>query len=143
VRFLGFQNQSAMPVCYAAADALALPSAHETWGLVVNEAMACGLPAVVSDTVGAAPDLVATTGRIVPAGDVGRLTEALVALHDRVRAAPDAAAAAVDARIGQYTCDRAVMGTLRALAATAGLPARPGAAHDRRAAAPDSHVHHA
>ena len=58
VRLAGFLNQSEMPGAYAAADALALPSAHETWGLVVNEAMACGLSVAVSDAVGCAPDLV-------------------------------------------------------------------------------------
>lgn len=59
VSFAGFVNQSGMPSAYAVADALVLPSDHgETWGLVVNEAMACGLPAIVSDQVGCAEDLV-------------------------------------------------------------------------------------
>lgn len=43
---------------YAAADCLVLPSREETWGLVINEAIAGGLPVVVSDRVGALPDLV-------------------------------------------------------------------------------------
>ncbi len=55
---LGFLNQSEMPAAYAAADVLALPSdARETWGLVCNEALACGTPIVISDQVGCAPDL--------------------------------------------------------------------------------------
>lgn len=59
VSFTGFLNQSEMPSAYAAADCLLLPSDYgETWGLVVNEAMACGLPAIVSDRVGCGPDLV-------------------------------------------------------------------------------------
>jgi glycosyltransferase involved in cell wall biosynthesis len=57
--FAGFLNQSEIPTAYAAADVLILPSDYrETWGLVVNEAMACGLPAIVSDSCGCAPDLV-------------------------------------------------------------------------------------
>lgn len=56
--FAGFLNQSQVPEAYAVADMLVLPSDHgETWGLVVNEAMASGIPAVVSDQVGCAVDL--------------------------------------------------------------------------------------
>ncbi len=69
MNFLGFVNQSRLPEVYAAAHVLALPSgAEETWGLVVNEAMACGIPAVVSDAVGCGPDLVepGVTGEVVP-----------------------------------------------------------------------------
>lgn len=78
VRFLGFVNQSKLPEVYRAADVLVLPSEHEPWGLVVNEAMVCGLPVVVSDRVGAGLDLVSpgTTGAVYPVGEV----EALVAV---------------------------------------------------------------
>jgi glycosyltransferase involved in cell wall biosynthesis len=77
--FHGFVNQTALPAVYAAADAIVLPSRWETWGLVVNEAMACGLPAVVSDTVGCAPDLVeaGTTGAVFAPGDVAGLAQAI------------------------------------------------------------------
>ncbi|MBI3866297.1 MAG: glycosyltransferase family 4 protein, partial [Planctomycetia bacterium] len=51
--FAGFINQSRLPEAYVASDCLVLPSDDgETWGLVVNEAMACGVPAVVSDRAG-------------------------------------------------------------------------------------------
>lgn len=79
-RFLGFVNQSRLPAVYAAADVIVLPSvARETWGLVVNEAMACGVPAVVSDAVGCGPDLVeaGVTGAIAPLGDVPALADAI------------------------------------------------------------------
>src|SRR5207245_7076169 len=64
---------------YAAADCLVLPSASETWGLVVNEALATGLPCVVSSGVGCAPDLIrsARVGRVYPVGDVGALAAAI------------------------------------------------------------------
>src|SRR5262249_45358029 len=57
--FVGFLNQSEMSRAYVAADCLVLPSdAKETWGLVVNEAMASGLPCIVSDACGCREDLV-------------------------------------------------------------------------------------
>lgn len=60
IHFLPFQNQSKMPAVYRLADLLALPSQGpgETWGLVVNEAMACGRAVLVSNKAGCAPDLV-------------------------------------------------------------------------------------
>jgi 1,2-diacylglycerol 3-alpha-glucosyltransferase len=47
----------ALPDMYAAATCFILPSSFEPWGLVVNEAMAAGLPIILSDAVGALPDL--------------------------------------------------------------------------------------
>lgn len=82
VRFVGFRNQSELPALFAASDVFVLPAADEPWGLVVNEAMAAGLPTVVSDDVGCAPDLVEGkgTGIVFPVGDIGRLAEALAEL---------------------------------------------------------------
>jgi glycosyltransferase involved in cell wall biosynthesis len=79
VRFLGFVNQSALPEVYTASDLLVLPSEFEPWGLVVNEAMVCGVPAVVSDQVGARLDLIApgTTGEIFPTGNHDALAAVL------------------------------------------------------------------
>ena len=60
VHFMDFHNQSAMPAIYEACDLFCLPSKGpgETWGLAVNEAMACGKAILVSDKVGCAIDLV-------------------------------------------------------------------------------------
>jgi glycosyltransferase involved in cell wall biosynthesis len=59
VIFPGFQNQTRLSRYYHAADLLILPSREdETWGLVINEALHHGLPCVVSDAVGCAPDLI-------------------------------------------------------------------------------------
>lgn len=79
VRFLGFVNQTELPGVYAAADALVLTSGHEAFGLVVNEAFACGTPAVVTDACGAADDLIVEgeTGCVVDVGDVGTLARRL------------------------------------------------------------------
>lgn len=58
IHFIDFQNQSAMPGIYQACDLFCLPSKSETWGLAVNESMACGKAVLVSDQVGCAVDLV-------------------------------------------------------------------------------------
>lgn len=58
IHFLDFKNQSYMPTLYQAADLYCLPSLSETWGLAVNEAMACDRAVLVSDMVGCAVDLV-------------------------------------------------------------------------------------
>jgi glycosyltransferase involved in cell wall biosynthesis len=67
---------------YVAADVFALLSSHEPWGVVVNEAAACGLPLVLSERVGAARDLLrdGENGFLVPAGDVDAAADALTRL---------------------------------------------------------------
>ena len=116
--FAGFLNQSQIVRAYAASDCLVLPSdAGETWGLVVNEAMACGLPAIVSDQVGCAVDLVRPeeTGAIYPCRDVGRLA----ACMKEATKAPEQWAEygkAAKARIESgYAFERVVLGVLAAL----------------------------
>jgi glycosyltransferase involved in cell wall biosynthesis len=87
--FTGFFNQSELGRAYALADCLVLPSDYgETWGLVVNEAMATGLPCVVSDAVGCAPDLIipGRTGYTYPLGRVDALSTALDSLRAQLRA---------------------------------------------------------
>jgi len=83
---LGFLNQREMGEGYAAADALVLPSRRgqgETWGLVVNEAMQWGMPALVSDGVGCREDLVRTgeTGWIFPDNSSEKLANCLESLQ--------------------------------------------------------------
>lgn len=88
VHFLGFQNQSHMPVVYRLGDLFVLPSRTvDTWGLGVNEAMACGRPVVVSSQVGCAPDLVKSdNGAIVRPNDPIALRDTLnTLLNDRER----------------------------------------------------------
>jgi glycosyltransferase involved in cell wall biosynthesis len=78
VRISGFVNQSEIPAWYAASDCLVLPSdSQETWGLVVNEGMAAGLPVIVSDAVGCSPDLVeeGANGFTYPFADVRALAD--------------------------------------------------------------------
>jgi glycosyltransferase involved in cell wall biosynthesis len=83
VTISGFVNQRELPDWYAAADALVLPSdSRETWGLVVNEAMAAGLPVVVSDAAGCSVDLVreGENGFTYASGDVTALAERLASI---------------------------------------------------------------
>ena len=77
-RVLPFHNQSLMPVVYRLGDVFILPSAFgETWGLAVNEALACGRPVVVSDRVGCASDVIASTcGSVVPYDDIAGMVRA-------------------------------------------------------------------
>jgi glycosyltransferase involved in cell wall biosynthesis len=79
VRFPGFRNQSELPALYDLCDVFVLPSRFEPWGLVVNEVMNAGRPVIVSDRVGAAPDLVedGANGFIYPSGDVAALASRL------------------------------------------------------------------
>jgi glycosyltransferase involved in cell wall biosynthesis len=58
IRFLGLRSERELPALYAHADYLVLPSNSEPWGLVVNEAMACALPAIVSNRCGCADELI-------------------------------------------------------------------------------------
>jgi len=60
IHFIGFQNQKTMPVVYRLGDVFVLPSAGpaETWGLAINEAMACGRPVIASSKCGGAVDLI-------------------------------------------------------------------------------------
>jgi glycosyltransferase involved in cell wall biosynthesis len=80
VTFTGFLNQSEISQAYVAADCLVLPSDEgETWGLVVNEALACGLPAIVSDRCGCAEDLALPLGEeyVYQCGDIMELASRL------------------------------------------------------------------
>ena len=88
--FVGFLNQTEISRAYVAADCLALPSDHgETWGLVVNEALASGTPAVASTSCGCTEDLVpaALGKRTFATGDVHDLAEALLAVYNTDRSA--------------------------------------------------------
>jgi glycosyltransferase involved in cell wall biosynthesis len=86
LKLVGFLNQTELGEAYAIADCLVLPSDYpETWGLVVNEALATGLPCVVSDAVGCAPDMIhdGESGYVYPLGNVEALAAALAKVRWR------------------------------------------------------------
>lgn len=86
--FAGFVNQSRLPQLYRLADLLVLPSERETWGLVVNEAIAAGVPVLVSDAVGCADELAipGLTGGRFPVGDCRAMAVAMREILARGRA---------------------------------------------------------
>jgi glycosyltransferase involved in cell wall biosynthesis len=126
VTFAGFLNQSEITRAYVAADALVLPSDYgETWGLVVNEAMATGAPAIVSDRVGCANDLVVdgVTGAVVPFADPATIAERLALWARRPEIARTLGAAARRHVHSEYTINRASAGLKQATAL--GMRMRP------------------
>ena len=112
----GFVNQSQLGAYFLAADALVMPSLHETWGLVVNEAMHFGMPVVVSDRVGSAADLVrpGETGLIYPAGNVSALARCLEVLSAESDGARRMGRAARD-HVEKYTIAASARGIWTAL----------------------------
>lgn len=131
VHFAGFLNRAEISKAYLAADIFTLPSGdHETWGLVVNEAMNFSLPVVVTDTVGCAGDLVrhGENGFIVssknPSELAGRIGE--LARSSGLREKFGAASRQI---VGRWTYDEAASGALAAIRAAVG-PERWGASHD-------------
>jgi 1,2-diacylglycerol 3-alpha-glucosyltransferase len=90
VRFAGFAHREQLATYYALAEMLILPTYTDTWGLVVNEAMACGLPVVVSRVAGCATDLVREdwNGLAVPPRNVSSLAAAM----ERLASQPDLSA---------------------------------------------------
>ena len=82
VHFIGFTNPVDLPTYYYLADALVLPSIRETWGMVINEAMASGLPIIISDACGAAHEAVIheENGYVFPSGNTDALSAFIVKL---------------------------------------------------------------
>jgi glycosyltransferase involved in cell wall biosynthesis len=116
VRFLGFVNQTQLPAVYTSADLLVLPSVYDAFGVVVNEAMLCGCPVVVSDRVGAGRDLVAPVAPqfIFPCGNIDALAAILKdALADRTRLQSIARASV--AHIQTWSPERNIAATVDAI----------------------------
>ena len=128
LHLLGFRNQTEMPAAYVAADTLMLPSdGDETWGLVANEAIACGRPVVVSSACGCAPDLAVDgkAGRVAPLGDIGAFAAAIGAIISQPPSIAD-----IRMRADAHSLARAVDGILAgAEAVRRGRPRSRAALH--------------
>jgi glycosyltransferase involved in cell wall biosynthesis len=118
----GFLNQTQISRAYAAADLFVLPSGfHETWGIVVNEAMNFSLPVIVTDRVGCARDLVQVgrNGFVVSAQDPAPLAEAIAQLVIRPTLRRQFGAASRDI-VQDWNYDRAAAGVIAATARAVG-----------------------
>jgi glycosyltransferase involved in cell wall biosynthesis len=129
ISFAGFLNQSQIVRAYASGDVLVLPSDGETWGMVVNEAMACRLPCLVSDRVGCHPDLVfpGETGVVFSHRNVPALTASIVNLARNPSQIAVMGETAFN-RSRKFCVQTAVDGVIQALAVTVG-PGEPICTH--------------
>jgi len=118
IHFAGFRNQSELPAFYKASNALILPSdARETWGLVVNEAAACGIPALVSEAAGCVPDLIepGRTGYTYPAGDIEALARLMRTLEAMCQYTSTTIRRALAKKMACYSIQKATDGLEHAL----------------------------
>src|SRR5690606_4192967 len=120
VHFYGFRQIDQNPIFYALATAFILPSTTEEWGLVINEAMASGLPVIASNRLGCAEDLVADgiNGYTFNPDSEEELADALEKIADPETASNFGKNSL--ARIQHWGCDRFATGALKAAAAAAG-----------------------
>lgn len=82
IRFPGFVHREELPEFYSLTDALVFPTHSDTWGLVLNEAMSCGLPVISTNVAGGVADLVQDgwNGFVVQPGDASQLAGAMTRL---------------------------------------------------------------
>jgi len=118
--FAGFVPKEDLPPYYALAEALVFPTHSDTWGFVVNEAMACGCPVIASEVAGCVPDLVedGITGKIVPPHDAPKLASNMeyLAVHEDVRSRMSTQATQ---RIAAYSPEACAEGIAKAVLACA------------------------
>ena len=108
IEVVGFQAPGDLPQLFARADVFVLPSRHDGWGVVINQAIGAGLPIISTDAVGAAHDLVepGRNGLLVQSGQVAPLTAAMRQLAEdgpsrrKMAAASAAIAESLDPKIG-------------------------------------------
>jgi glycosyltransferase involved in cell wall biosynthesis len=124
VSFLGAKNITEIAELFVESTASVLPSHSEPWGLVVNESLSYGCPAVVSNVCGCVPDLVVdgVTGYSFEVGDIEALSRAMLSTielaADRVAVAKQCLAV-----ISEYTPNHAASQILDGCARIVGDPA--------------------
>jgi glycosyltransferase involved in cell wall biosynthesis len=124
VCFPGFAQREDLAGLYALAECLVLPTHSDPWGLVVNEAMACGLPIIVTSVAGCAADLVEDgwNGFVAPPRDSEKLSVAINALVRQPGLRQRMSAHSLE-RIRSYSPEACAEG-LAAAAISAGMGAR-------------------
>lgn len=80
VHFASFVQRDDLASYYALAECLVMPTHSDPWGLVVNEAMACGLPVICTNVAGCAADLIAENGILIEPGNPQQLRNAMLAM---------------------------------------------------------------
>jgi glycosyltransferase involved in cell wall biosynthesis len=118
VTFTGFLNQMELPEAYVVGDCIVLPSDFgETWGLVVNEAMVCGIPAIVSNRVGCGPDLIieGATGYTYSFGNIRTLAYNMMKMASNPDKQKEMGVRAQKWVLKNYSVEKAVDGTLKAI----------------------------
>lgn len=115
VQFPGFVHREDLPKFYAFAEALVFPTYTDPWGLVVNEAMSCGLPVIATNVAGCVPDLVQHewNGLTVPSRDPASLAAAMARLVND-RALQKTMSARSRERIANYSSDNWAAGIVNA-----------------------------
>jgi glycosyltransferase involved in cell wall biosynthesis len=113
IHFAGFVDRNDLAPYYGLAECLVLPTYTDTWGLVVNEAMACGLPVICTNVAGCAAELVQSNGRVVDPGNDSQLCHAMleIACDPVLR---DGMSAESETMILQYSPDAWASGMVRA-----------------------------
>jgi glycosyltransferase involved in cell wall biosynthesis len=121
IRFAGFAHREQLAVYYALADVMVLPTYTDTWGLVVNEGMACGSPVILSRAAGCAADLLKENwnGLLVPPRDIQSLASAMKSIASQPDLRAKMAANSLD-QISHYSAEEWSMGILRAMEAVGG-----------------------
>jgi glycosyltransferase involved in cell wall biosynthesis len=128
VQMPGFKQYADLPAYYALASAFIHPSTVEPWGLVVNEAMACGLPVLVSNQCGCAPELVrdGVNGFTFNPLDVEEIAQKMLRLTNSPALLPALGQASREI-IAQWSPQRFADGLTQALALASSTPfPRPG-----------------
>jgi 1,2-diacylglycerol 3-alpha-glucosyltransferase len=104
IKLAGFAQRNELTVYYGLAEALVFPTHSDPWGLVVNEAMACGLPILITNVAGCVADLVEDRGNglVLKVGDIPALSKAMttLAVDSRLRSQM---AAASSSRIKSFS----------------------------------------
>jgi glycosyltransferase involved in cell wall biosynthesis len=121
ITFAGFAQREKLAVYYALAETVILPTYTDTWGLVVNEAMACGLPVIVSHVAGCVADLLRQdwNGLLVEPRDVSSLTSAMWTIADQPGLRASMGANSMQ-HISQYSSTEWSAGVIRMAQATGG-----------------------